>query len=498
MNIYKNLQRLSIEANKKYAFIFILITHIIAIIFTEGFHRPDEHLANFRMMSFKLGDFPRELLSWEFPAMIRPWLHPGLFYCIAKFLQIFSLENPFFLAFTLRAISSLFAIFATWQLIKKYSFFIDEKDEKYEKLAIWLTATISYLPFFHARTTAENWGMSFFLLGMTLLLKQNLHKKEYYNISFSKCFLAGFLFGISFIFRFQMGIMVLTCALWFLVFRKFKIINFITLSLGIIFAIGINVILDYWGYGVWTFTPWNYLYHNLILGRASGFGVSPFWYYLTKTFSKGIPPLSLIYLFSFLFIWFKRPNSLLSWTTLPFLIIHSLIGHKELRFIFGLGSFLPLTIVILIGNFEKHISNFSTRTWFKALIILVLIENFTFMTISSLKPAYTPMPFYKHLYFKEFTPKKMYTLRVFRDQLKFYLKRPIEWIYLKDQSKIKDLIQTEDTWFLTNNYSDITMMRKFKNCNEDYISYPDWIFKFNYRNWLNRSKIWALYICKGT
>ena len=48
--------------------------HLLAVFFSEGFHRPDEHLGIMRFIACKLGIFSTEelgKLSWEYPARKR-------------------------------------------------------------------------------------------------------------------------------------------------------------------------------------------------------------------------------------------------------------------------------------------------------------------------------------------------------------------------------------------------------------------------------------------
>lgn len=464
------------------------ITHLCAVIFSEGYHRPDEHLAIIHMMQFKLGTFPESLLSWEYPVMIRPWLQPFVQFSISKIYYFLGLENPFYLAFLFRLFASLTG-FLSSLLIVEIGKPITTK-ENWRQWLLPLAMLISYLPFFHARATAENFGINFFIFGLYLTLNK--------KINFLNVFLAGLLFGASFIFRFQMGVPILFMGIWLWI-NQYKFKDFMILSSGIIAFIGISTIIDYWGYGVWTFTPWNYLYQNIFLGKASGFGVSPFYYYLTKSLAKGVPPLSLIFFTSYLMFWIKKPKHWLTWTMFSFFLIHSTVGHKELRFIFGMGMFLPISI-LWMGQYleEKYGTEWFQKKSVKAVISLSLVANFVFMGVSILKPAFSPIKFYKHVYSKVVPIEKMYTLRIFKDQLRFYLKKPIDWVPATNLSKVDSLISgNQDSWFLTNNFQDIQLMRGKKECKEDYIAYPDWVFKLNFGNWMKRSKIWALYHCQS-
>ncbi len=475
------------KALLKKAFIFSAIFHLAAVIFSEGFHRPDEHLGIFRLMSYKLGNFPESELSWEYGAQIRPWLQPYAFYIIAKVSNFLGIVNPFFIALILRFICSALGFYT---LIKFTKFSLQYvKELSHQNLLIILLATMWYLPFFHARTSAENLSLSFFILGLIRVPRLNQ--------SIKNCILAGLFFGISYILRFQTGVMVLFAVLWPLVARKIQIKYFIYTSVSICIAIALSTVIDYLGYGVWTFSSWNYVYQNIFKGVASGFGVSPWYYYFTKSLAKGIPPYSFFLVLPFLWMWIKKPFHFLTWVTLPFFIIHSAIGHKELRFIFALGIFAPVMIGMYLDENKKD--------WYKSkvlkiFIILAVVVNFTALLISSLKPAYTPISFYKHLYSKEEQVSTLYSLSLIRDELDFYQKEKFEQVYIKENKlqfieSLKN--ENQEKWIFTSNFNYILKLESIKRCNRDFSSYPSFLIKEKFSKVFKRSKIWTLYKCKN-
>lgn len=469
----------------KRAFIFSAIMHILAVIFSEGFHRPDEHLGIFRLMSFKLGNFPESELSWEYGTKIRPWLHPYAFYLIAKITNFIGIVNPFHLSFILRLLCSALGFYTLIEFTKySFSFF---KENKTKNLVIILLATMWYLPFFHARTTAENLSLSFFILGII-----NTGRDDQKTLSFVK---AGIFFGISYILRFQMGVMVLFAMLWPLFNKKLNLNGFLKISLFLFLTILFSTYIDYLGYGEWTFTSWNYVYQNIFKGAASGFGVSPWYYYFTKSLIKGIPPYSLILVLPLIWIWTKRPLHYLTWITLPFITIHSLIGHKELRFIFGIGIFAPIALGILLEN--TNITKMRGKL-INAMISIAIFVNVSALLISSFKPAYTPINFYRHLYNKEKPIKDLYTLSLIRDELKFYQKAPFKQIYIeKDVEGFLSNVEknSRPTWIFTSNFDYILRIEKLGNCKRDYSSYPAIFLDKKYRKIFRKSKIWSLYLC---
>ena len=103
----------------------------MAVIFSEGFHRPDEHLGVIHFMTYKLGTFPKENLSWEFPTQIRNAFMPWLFFIQTKVLNFLGIQNPFTLAFFYRLFSSLLGFLSLLSFSKVgLRFFNSDKSKK--------------------------------------------------------------------------------------------------------------------------------------------------------------------------------------------------------------------------------------------------------------------------------------------------------------------------------------------------------------------------------
>ena len=475
------------KINLKNVLIWGAIFHLLAAIMTEGYHRPDEHLGLMRFMSMKLGLYPASGLSWEFPAMIRPWLQPGIMVLISKFYLSLGFKNPFYWATLLRLISSGLGLYASYQLACESK---KELKEISYKMALPLFFLLWYFPFFHARPSAENWGMVFFIFGLVPWLIKPKSSK----------LLIGLLFGASFIVRFQMAFAIAPLWFWFAIIHKESAKNLALVAAGIVLAIIINIPLDYWGYGVWTFSAWNYFDHNILRGAASGFGVMPWYYYITKIFAKGIPPLSLIFIVPTLWCWIKRPKHWVTWVTLPFFVLHSAVGHKELRFLFGMGMLTPLMLGLMLDDLKLKWSR-----PLAAFSVLLVVINVAALLASSLRPAFTPIDMYKVLYHHPNPPKAMITFGEFRDQLPFYLQAPIEQIQVEDdetrdlEALAQRLPNPQSSWFLTDKLKDIEILSQNSACSVAYLGYPNWVFNLKRYDLiyklLEKSKTWALYQC---
>ena len=454
--------------------IFSAFFHILAAIFSEGFHRPDEYLGVFQWMQLKLGDLPSSHLSWELKAQIRPWLHPYLFATIVNFCKTIGLNNPFHQATFLRILCSLLGMISIYQLSQLI--LKSPKPDLYKKIALLSLASIWFLPFVHARTTAESLGMSFFIFA-------------YFLFEERKTFTSGLMLGLSFIFRFQMIFMIAPFVLWHILFTHLKISQHVKVFMGGLLVLGLSTLVDSVGYGNWTFTPYNYFYQNIILGISSSFGVDPWWKYFDFIFFKAIPPISILFIFCTFYHWVTRPFSLFSFCTIPFFIVHSLIAHKELRFIFPLTIFLPFFMAETLNKFPK-IFKYTWKTY--------LYISLPLLIYSSLTPAHSPIEFYKYLYQEKEPVTKIYTLNLVRDQLFFYQKNSIELKYVSDTEIINDIFNNDKKpkWFLMDQFVHTEIFAAKTNCTLKYQSYSPLLINIGkIIGQEKRWKMWTLFKC---
>ena len=87
---------------------------------------------------------------------------------------------------------------------------------------------------------------------------------------------------------------------------------------------------------------------------------------------------------------------------IPFLLIHFLIGHKELRFLFPLINIIPLFIVLALQELEKKkfkkIGLYLQGKKFRWFIYLFLIVNSIYLINICFRPADYYVSLYQFIY----------------------------------------------------------------------------------------------------
>ncbi|MEW5993122.1 MAG: hypothetical protein AB1744_01840 [Candidatus Zixiibacteriota bacterium] len=309
---------------------------LIAAVFSVGYQHFDEHFQIMEFAGLKLGMTEQGNLPWEYREQIRPAIQPAIAVLVHSAVSAVGINSPFTVATTLRILSAALSFLSVHLLYRAYHREIG--DPVLRRWFLLLSFLLWFALYNNVRFSSENWSGTVFLIAFALFPLMQPPQKGFY-------LLLGSLLGLSFLFRYQVGFMVAGFWLWMTFIRRERALNLAIVTSGILLLLGAGVLIDRWFYGEWTLTTWNYFEHNILLGRAGKFGTTPWWEYLKLTFIKAVPPFSLVYILSLIVVFVFRPRDVLTWTILPFLLVHFIVGHKELRFLFPVIGFLPIFIV---------------------------------------------------------------------------------------------------------------------------------------------------------
>src|SRR5215467_7527691 len=170
---------------------------------------------------------------------------------------------------------------------------------------------------------------------------------------FLAAMLGGVALGLCFELRYPSGVMAAGAGLWYLYSARQRLSLFMSLFLGLALgatlALVLGVIVDRWGYGTTTFPVYSYLYQNFIEGKSAGYGTAPFFGYLYLPLQNLMAPLALLLLAATLIAWVRRPGSVLTWASAPYVALLCVLAHKETRFLYPLAPFLPFFVVFALA-----------------------------------------------------------------------------------------------------------------------------------------------------
>ena len=195
---------------------------------------------------------------------------------------------------------------------------------------------------------------------------------------------AGLLFGLAFEFRFQTAFFVVGIMAWLFVYGSRRAL--VPLSIAGLLAVALGAVIDHWGYGEWTFPPWNYLRANVLEGAASAFGKEPPFAYFWLDASNVFGPIALALFVVMIVGWIRAPRSPLTWTTLPFFVAHGLISHKEERFVFPMAIFVLGMVTLAAGNSSPRLARVGAWLHARRKNPFLLFANFAPMLLLALYP----------------------------------------------------------------------------------------------------------------
>ncbi len=472
---------------KNYQKIYLLgfLAHLLAALYSVGYHNPDEYFQIIEFASYKLNITSAIELPWEFHEKIRPSFQPILFFQLHKLLNFFGVSNHFTITLIFKILHAFLAFVSTTWLIR---LLINRfKESRIKLLFLFTSLLLWFIPYFHARHSAENLASSFFVIAICVWLTHFTTKKLF------KYALIGLLMGLAFQAKYQMGIMIFGFCLWLLLIQKERFSFSVILTIAFLFVLLLGTLLDSWFYNGNVFTPLNYVKSNFIDNKLNYFGSSPWYYYFTEVLVAGIPPISITLIFSFCWFWIKEKKNFLTWITLPYFAIHLLIAHKELRFLFPLLPFVPFVLCsflsyLLTSKYQNYklVKLLFQPTFYKFIFAL----NLGALLFVALKPANDSYYFLKFCYerynkeevimlYKEHNPySELSTLSYYKSPLVNIVSVDslnTSQVYKKLVIYVEDFIEQDEI---------IVNGKKYKKI---YSTWPKWFNNLNVNNWLSRT-----------
>ena len=255
--------------------------------------------------------------------------------------------------------------------------------------------------------------------------------------------------------------------------------------------------LDYWLYGSFEFTPYNYYTANISLNLAAEWGTMPWWFYLNAYVLSGIPPLSIILLILFAWGVYTKPSSIFVWIIIPFLIAHFAVGHKELRFLFPM--IFCFTCIAVYG-FDSLMNRFTFSKTLKTVTTFILVVNTPIIIVKAITPAQEAVSYYRYLYelgnhqkVAIVCPEKS-VYDISGVEANFYENENVSVFVATDENKVNECLielNAPKMLVLNRNIMKDELYPGYKK-KHLYCAYPKWIKQINFFNWISRSRIWEI------
>jgi len=316
---------------------FLFTVGLVTAWNSSGFHHVDEHFQIIEFSGLKLGINKASDLAWEYKSQIRPAFQVLIAYVVFSASDFVGINSPFTKTFLLRLITLLFSWWTSWVFVNRFSKHFQLKKLE-QHLLLYLMVGLWFIPFLSVRFSSETWGGIFLLLA--LAYAHGNHEKP------SNLLWIGVFSGFSFICRNQMAFAIIPLILYLIYYFRESKKNIGSFVIGAFTALSLGVIIDYWFYGKLVFTALSNFYYNIIKGVASSFGEEGPAYYIDVIMHYPTLTLGFILLLCIITLLVFKPKNLLLWVVLSFVIGHSIIAHKEPRFLFPI-AFLSGPIIFL-------------------------------------------------------------------------------------------------------------------------------------------------------
>jgi GPI mannosyltransferase 3 len=461
--------------------------------FTVGYHHTDEHFQILEFAKYRLGESSPAHLPWEFGAQMRPGLQPMLVVGWVRAARAVGLSDPFWQVFALRWAIGLATLWVHWLWCARL-----ERDFASPRTARLLRLSLLFfwaMPYLAVRFSSENASATAFFAGLYFLLQaidnQEIEQKK-------QLCAAGFLLALSFFFRFQIAFAGMGLGAWLVFQRQLAARQWPPLLGGAALGIALGALADAWLYGAWALTPYHYFFQNIVAGKAAGFGVSPPWYYLSESLLALLPPMSLLLIYLFFKGLSKKTQHVLAWCIAAFLLAHSLVGHKEFRFVFPMA--LPFFYFAAVG-WECWGARIWARRWARRSIRAALALNFLALAVRTFSPAIDSFCYLRFfhryasaqpckIYFEGKSPWNRAGLEM--NFFKTPRAQPVALYRLAQINALHpSLAPAEGDLILLNKNNEALDIQGFK-LKKVYSFLPEIVLQNNTGNWQSRSNLWQV------
>ncbi|GHS93423.1 hypothetical protein FACS1894139_05440 [Planctomycetales bacterium] len=436
-----------------------------------GWYFPDEYWQTIEFANCKLGGTPVEAMPWEFPAQMRPWLQPALYFAIAKTAGAVGFTDPFNLTLFFRLSSALCGWLAVTALM--FGAYRLYPAVSPRKAAVYLLTLTAFLPYTLVRTSSEATSSAFSMLGFALLILGDAKRGDSLEQSAGGgafpgrlLFAVGLLWGAAFEFRYQAALFIAGFVFWlfFIRIKTARLPAVAALFGGIFTVVALGVLLDTWGYGAPVFAPWNYFTQNILHGKAAEFGVSPWYGYATlllKPHLKYGVPLLLFLAIGAIIGSIRYPRQPLAWGLWLLVIAHSAVGHKELRFL--TNALLPAILLTVYAFSPRHADDkFWTKVWrWRGSIPLKIVYALNCLLLLHYPTALNndEFPFIRWIYRNVETPATLYSVGSSPYSFIGEPQRGLHyWFYLPPQTTVRHTASLQEALTAANGASAVWVM----------------------------------------
>jgi hypothetical protein len=319
-------------------FVIAMVLRVGVAIYSPSIEYPDEifeSLEPAHRLAYGYG-----VVSWEWTMGVRSWVFPAFLAGVMRATAWMGQGSRGYLD-AIIVVLSLISLTTVWF---GFAWCRRADSEPSALLAAGACAIWAPLIYFAPKAFNEVLAGNLFLPGLYLGIYGGGSRARKW------LFLAGLFCGLAMSLRIQLAPAAVFAVLYFC--RSEWRSKVPPLLAGLLLPVAVFGLVDAftWSYPFQSF--FRYFWVNIVVGKSSFYGIRP-WYWYLSFLVKYLGPLLLLAVAG------VRRSPLLGWVTLVIVATHSLIGHKEGRFLYPV---IPILITLAALGFVEVAGYLRTHT----------------------------------------------------------------------------------------------------------------------------------------
>lgn len=316
----------------RWCFLVAGFVYFAAAWFGVGYHAEDEFQHVVLFAEHLRGNVDVASMPLDYHAHWRSMVQPIMCAGVFEACEVAGITDPFQLTLALRLLTAALALWVTHGFIRSVRSQVRPENQQ---AFVLLSCFLWFLPVLQIRFTGEAWSGLLFLRGLGMMM----------DPAGRKAWVIGAWFGAAVLFRPAAAMLPFGAVLWMMFVQRVERKRMITLIASGAVVLLVGAVIDGLAYGCATSTLWNYVHAAITGEEADRFSSLPWYHYILFTLKYAVAPIGILILFAFAALVLMKPKHVIVWVLLPFLIVHSIVPVKEVRFLFPLAPLVPLMLM---------------------------------------------------------------------------------------------------------------------------------------------------------
>src|SRR5436190_3266569 len=301
--------------------------------FGVGYYSEDEQRHVIEFAEALRGKIPEEALAVEYHTRIRSMVQPVLCAGVFAACEAVGISDPFDETLVLRLITVVLALWVIHGFVRAV---IATISDELKSPFILLSYFLWFVPVLNIRFSGEAWSGLLFLRGLSVMMNDRRARS---------LMVTGLWFGAAVFFRPAVAMLPFGVVLWLVFKQRTEWRGVLKLFVAGAVVLLLGVLIDSIVYGEPVFTLGNYARAGLLGEDAWRFTSLPWYQYILFIFKYVTPPIALVLFTAFVLLITFRHGHILVWIIAPFMIAHSMLPVKEIRFLFPLALLMPWLLI---------------------------------------------------------------------------------------------------------------------------------------------------------